>query len=105
MSNIYYAPEDFKLKTVADIDFGESYEFDMIVVWRNLEGPKRLYWAQDSGCSCPTPFEDYHTVESLEVLNKQTWGNFEKAVLSAYRGSTEEKQVFLRQVEKEYRKK
>jgi hypothetical protein len=105
MSNIYYSPEDFKLKTVDVIDFGESYEFDMIVVWRTVEGPVKFYWAQDSGCSCPTPFENHYSVETLEVLNKKTWDDFEKAVMGAYRGSTAEKQEFIRRVEKEFRKK
>ena len=48
--NIYHSPEKFNLRIVAAIDFAGGYEFDMVVVWENLES-KQLLWAQDSGCS------------------------------------------------------
>jgi hypothetical protein len=103
MSNIYYSPEDFGLKIVNSIDFDEDYGFDMIVVWETLEGDKRLYWATDSGCSCPSPFEDFHSFDMLEPLNRHTWDNFERAVMSGYNGRTADKEAFIRQVKKEYR--
>lgn len=53
--NIYYDPENFGLEIVASEDRGYTYEFDMVVVWKNKQGD--LFWASDSGCSCPTPFE------------------------------------------------
>jgi hypothetical protein len=31
----------------------------MLVLWRHLDTGK-LFWATDSGCSCPTPFEGYY---------------------------------------------
>ena len=52
--NIYYNPEKFKLTVVGEIDVGESYEFDTFVVWKKKDGG--LICAEDSGCSCPTPF-------------------------------------------------
>lgn len=65
--NIYYEPAAFGLEIVAEHDFSDwSYQFDTRVVWRDREG--RLYTARDSGCSCPSPFEDYEGVESLERL-------------------------------------
>jgi hypothetical protein len=54
--NVYYAPEQFGLTTLDEAEHGGSYEFDTCVVWKDSEG--RLWWAQDAGCSCPTPFED-----------------------------------------------
>lgn len=63
MKNIYYYPEDYDLTVVAEIDNGESYEFDKVVVWKHKDGT--LYWQEDSGCSCPTPFEDYSDLASL----------------------------------------
>lgn len=59
MSNVYYHPEQFGLEQFGLID-GEpgSYEFDYLVVWRELS-TGRLWWAADSGCSCPSPFEEY----------------------------------------------
>ena len=40
-----------------------SYEFNEFVVYKNETGI--LYWASDSGCSCPSPFEDIHTINDL----------------------------------------
>lgn len=58
MNNIYYNPESYGLEVVAEIEYSSgSYEFDTRVIWKDKQG---LYWtARDSGCSCPTPFEDY----------------------------------------------
>ena len=56
--NIYYDPEAFGLSVVGSIDFGYDYEFDKIVVWRDVETGDFCY-AEDSGCSCPTPFESF----------------------------------------------
>ena len=65
MSNPYYNPEDFGLTIVDEIEWrDEPYEFDMTVVWKDKSGK---YWiASDSGCSCPSPFETYDTLESLD---------------------------------------
>lgn len=55
-ANIYSDPEKFGLKTVGTIDWREpNYSFDMTVVW--VDKSKRLFWSDDSGCSCPIPFE------------------------------------------------
>lgn len=58
--NVYYNPEAFNLEIVAEIEYSSgSYEFDTRVVWK--EKGRRKYWTmRDSGCSCPTPFEDYN---------------------------------------------
>jgi hypothetical protein len=56
--NIYYSPEKFGLETVGEIDFSSGcYEFDLTVAWKD-SGTGKLFYAQDSGCSCPSPFED-----------------------------------------------
>lgn len=57
-SNIYYSPEKFGLETVGDIDFDDDYGFDIFVVWRET-ATGRLGYGEDSGCSCPSPFEDF----------------------------------------------
>jgi hypothetical protein len=57
MSNVYYNPEDFGLEVVGSVDVGEMYEFDMFVVFRET-ATGRIGYATDSGCSCPSPFED-----------------------------------------------
>ena len=57
--NLYNNPERFGLSIVAAIeDEDANYTFDTIVVWRSNETGK-LYWAHDSGCSCPIPFDEY----------------------------------------------
>ena len=63
--NVYYDPEQLGLQTVGEISFDDdSYQFDMGVVWWHPE-QRRFYYAEDSGCSCPSPFEDFTTIESL----------------------------------------
>jgi hypothetical protein len=63
--NPYYNPEKFGLEIVAQVDYcSGSYEFDQRIIWKHKETGK-LYTARDSGCSCPTPFEDYKKLEDL----------------------------------------
>lgn len=70
MSNIYYNPEHFGLEIVAEIEYSSgSYEFDTRVVWKQ-KSSRKCFTARDSGCSCPTPFEDYH-MGNIEPLNFQ----------------------------------
>jgi hypothetical protein len=68
--NIYYDPEKFGLTTVGEIDWSDGcYQFDLTVVWkRDFDG--RFVYAEDSGCSCPSPFEDIG-IEDLTVLRKR----------------------------------
>jgi hypothetical protein len=54
--NIYYSPEKFGVKIVAEYDPSEPYEFDTTLIFEKEDGS--LWWAHDSGCSCPVPFED-----------------------------------------------
>lgn len=69
MSNIYYNPSDYGLEVVASIEYdADSYSFDTRVIWRDKKG--RLWTARDSGCSCPTPFEN-HNLTTIERLNKK----------------------------------
>lgn len=65
-NNPYYKPESFGLKIVAAMDWDdEAWQFNMTVAWMDEEG--NLYWAHDAGCSCPSPFEDYTTIDSLRT--------------------------------------
>jgi hypothetical protein len=58
MPNIYDCPEAFGLTAFGDVDFSSGcYEFDRIVVWKDDRG--QLYYAEDSGCSCPEPFGSF----------------------------------------------
>lgn len=64
----YYNPEKFGLEIVFCADEGASYEFDMFVVWKDTNG--EFYYATDSGCSCPSPFEWATGLESLTQATK-----------------------------------
>ena len=65
MSNVYYDPEEFGLTAVGDIELTEpDYSFYILAVWK---GHGNFYTAVDSGCSCPTPFEEYNMIESLTL--------------------------------------
>lgn len=63
MSNVYYDPEEFGLTLLGETDLAEpDYSFDLLAVWK---GEKGYYLATDSGCSCPTPFENYDGISDL----------------------------------------
>lgn len=56
--NPYSTPEAYGLATVGEVEWGDGcYSFDLTVVWRDTT-TGALYYADDSGCSCPTPFQD-----------------------------------------------
>ncbi len=63
----YNQPEAFGLEIISTIDDPRCYEFNLLVVWRHIETGK-LYWATDSGCSCPLPFEDYSQLSDLDEI-------------------------------------
>lgn len=64
MPDPYYHPEQFGLTTIGEVNWDdESYRFDLTAVWRDASGA--LYWASDSGCSCPSPFEDITALDQL----------------------------------------
>lgn len=69
MSNMYYSPEDHGLRTIGEINWSSgSYEFDLLVVWQR-ESDGALLWGEDSGWSCPTPFEDIDVDDLTPLLS------------------------------------
>lgn len=54
------------LDFVADVDLAEpDYSFDLLRIYvRKSDG--MLLWATDSGCSCPSPFEDVRVKDLRE---------------------------------------
>ena len=69
---IYYTPEHHGLELVGSASEDDmSYEFDIFAVWKDESG--NLYWASDSGCSCPSPFESY-------VFGREPQGGYEYAL-------------------------
>jgi hypothetical protein len=64
---IYYNPEQLGLKVFAEIsNLALDYEFSMFIVWQDAEG--NLFYGEDSGCSCPEPFQDVTGVEDLNTI-------------------------------------
>ena len=56
--NVYSSPGKFGLATVGEVEWGDAcYSFDLTTVWRD-EVTGSLYYADDSGCSCPSPYEN-----------------------------------------------
>ena len=75
--NIYCDPEKFGLTILCMMDTGASYEFDMLVVWQDRDG--NVYYAEDSGCSCPAPFSG-HGLDSLIKITEHDFLAFENHV-------------------------
>lgn len=66
-TDVYSNPRAHQLTPVAEIDRSSgAYEFHLVVVWRHDDG--RFFIASDSGCSCPSPFEDVRGLGELEEL-------------------------------------
>lgn len=97
MTNIYYGASDFGYELLAELDDEQSrddYGFDILAVWRRLSDGA-LFWGQDSGCSCPSPFEDYTDPSGSTWIQPivKTRAEFE-AVLRDFRANPADKQRF-----------
>ena len=68
-SNPVSNPGHYGLTLIGDIEWtDEAYSFDTTVVLRNAEG--KLCYIEDSGCSCPLPFENTGT-DDLEWVTRE----------------------------------
>lgn len=106
MHNIYYDPEKCGLEIVGVLDEDDlSYEFNTLIVLRATES-KKLYWAQSSGCSCPTPFEEYSYVSDIEhnlsELNRESLETFVNEVRN-FPVSMDERQKLITSVRRRLR--
>lgn len=66
--NPYYNPEKLDLELLSFDEPNMSYEYNTLCFWVTKEG--LIYCASDSGCSCPTPFEEYSGENQKEVIQK-----------------------------------
>lgn len=58
MRNWRYDVKEYEFEILDDIQWGEAdYSFDLTRVFIHVP-TQALYAANDSGCSCPSPFED-----------------------------------------------
>ena len=100
MPNVYYDPESFGLEIVAELEYSSGdYEFDTRVVWKDKKR-KGFFTMRASGCSCPTPFEDYN-LSNLDELDLTTLRKeVREEVAKEYKNiSPETAQDFIRKVE------
>lgn len=79
----YHSPEACGLEILETFERPDvSYEFDMLVFWRDLKS-KKIYCLSDSGCSCPSPYENVRSMEDLTLCPDRktairefdSWGN------------------------------
>ena len=101
MDNVYYSPDKFGLETVGVLDEDLSYEYHTLVVLRHTESG-RVFWAEDSGCSCPTPFEDEHfkgpdDTSMCELVTGDRMGVFKERV-AGFPATEAEKYALLSKV-------
>ena len=65
--DFYYHPEKYGMTSIGFVDWGYGgYDFDLLQVWQKEDGT--FVFGEDSGCSCPTPFQD-QDVEDLTRIN------------------------------------
>lgn len=76
-NNPYYSPEKCGLQIFATVSTGRSYEFDMLIVWIKTDD-KTLWYATDSGCSCPTPFDPGRC--DLQEITKENFFYFDNVL-------------------------
>jgi len=78
-ADVYYQPEAFGLTVLGELNDPQAcYSFDDLVVWLHEDGT--VYWASDSGCSCPSPFEWATKLADLETVTAESWSEFAQAV-------------------------
>lgn len=51
---------------------GESYEFDLTRVYKQIS-TGALFYATDTGCSCPIPFESTEDTDLTPIRRMQDW--------------------------------
>jgi len=77
--NPYYSPESFELELLSFDEPDLSYEYNTLCFWATKDG--RVYSTSDSGCSCPTPFEQYDSGTLDELVQQlERVGSVEQAI-------------------------
>jgi hypothetical protein len=111
--NPYYSPKQMGLELIATVEEDESYQFHIVAAWvgtvtETFHGHRattyRIFWAADSGCSCPSPFEDYTSIETLTVYNGSK-SSYQELVAAVEDVAIDDasRVDFLRQVQAAYR--
>lgn len=62
--DVYNQPGSFDLTFIGSIEWDdEPWQFNLTGVW--IDADKNVYYGDDSGCSCPSPFEDIESADDL----------------------------------------
>lgn len=60
-------------KQICSVEWsGEPWEFNQTAVFESKE-TRMLFYAEDSGCSCPSPFEETSFDDLTPILRLQDW--------------------------------
>ena len=84
--NVFCSPEKLDLELVETLEEdGLCYAYNTFIVVKHVP-TGRLFYAEDSGCSCPTPFEEYKfkgpdDTDMAEVKLGHKLEEFEKRLL------------------------
>ena len=71
-------PDDYE--TIAHIEWRyESWEYDMTEIYRRKDG--ELFYAEDSGCSCPIPFEFTTEADLTPIRSLGEWNRYARGSL------------------------
>ncbi|RJQ26113.1 hypothetical protein C4577_04225 [Candidatus Parcubacteria bacterium] len=105
--NVYSYPEKSGLKLIDALDeTGLSYEFNTLIALKHNES-NRIYWSQDSGCSCPIPFENeyFKDPDNTSLLELRSYDSVEafKRDVENFPVTRHEKDEFIRNVLNELR--
>lgn len=85
MPDVYYNPEKYDLTPVGEIYMSEPcWDFDIVAVWQHTPTGD-LYWGRDMGCSCPSPFEDYRSLDKLTKLSSGNLAEFAQELRGCYK--------------------
>lgn len=92
--NPYYDPEACGLEWIGKIEDEPDYDFNILMVVQDV-ATGRVFYAQDSGCSCPSPFEDYHTLSAFTEVTLASLEHFKDVVLTFGSGPSLEQRAKL----------
>lgn len=102
--NPYYSPERCGLEIVKSVDTAGSYEFDIFCLWKKIDTDE-LYWDTDSGCSCPSPFDNGDHGHDLKLITEETYYNFEQGLHNHYHLDKSEIIIFEKLVKEHLKEK
>lgn len=67
-SDFGYQPENYGYREVGQVDWSDGcYQFDYTTVWQHKDSGE-FFMADDSGCSCPSPYEEVRDTSDLTPI-------------------------------------